>query len=821
MLQDYKLGLRMLLKYPGLTIAGGLALAIAIGVGAGWYDLWGKLASPAIPLPEGDRLVLIETQNTLTNAQEPRVARDFLEWRRGLRTIESLGAFRTDIRNLVAGDAAAEPIQVSELTAAAFGAARVSPVLGRGLLGSDETSGAANVIVLGYDVWQRSLGGRQDAVGSIVKLGNTQAVVIGVMPEGFKYPINHHAWTPLKLRTSYGALEGGALAVIGRLAPAVTREQASAELRVFGERASAALPATHEHLRPRVLRLGGSSDITDVAQFLATNLPVLLVLTIACMSVGTLVYARTATREGEIAVRSALGASRARITGQLFVEALVLASVAAAAGLVAADRALTWGIDGAYRSAGGAPFWMTRGLSLSTILYAAGLAVVSAAMLSVLPALKATRARVQGNLANLGAGGAMLRFGRVWTGAMVFQIALTGIGIPVAMETASEAFHKLTIRTAFPSREYLAARIDLDLRFEEEATSGFEERRARAFAALEQSVAQEPGVVAVTFADRAPGTLVGERFTEVETTPGAGPTYDGSFRTLAVGPGYFEVLARSIVTGRAFTSGDWSPSVRTVLVNQAFARAFSRETGSGSPIGARLRYPVDVARGRPLDPSVDWFEIVGVVRDVGLDPDDSGDEQPFVFRTASAGTASPLVMIVRERSSPATLAARLPVIAAAVDASLLVRDAQPLDVVISQRDDGLTTQAIALAAVTVLVLFLSALGIFSLVSVGVSRRTREIGLRTALGAHPRHVLAGILSHAVVLMGSGITAGGAFLLFAVAIGLGPSGRRAEDVTRFTGYLGVTAVVMLAACLLACIGPATRALRINPTEALRDA
>ena len=229
-----------------------------------------------------------------------------------------------------------------------------------------------------------------------------------------------------------------------------------------------------------------------------------MVLMIACLSVGTLIYARTATREGEIAVRSALGASRGRIIGQLFVEALVLASVAAAVGLIAADRAVTWGIE----NIGDAPFWLTPGLELTTIVYAGGLAVVCAAMLSFLPALKVTRARVQPHLANLGTGGATLRFGRVWTGAMIAQVALTAIGIPIAMETASQVMRKLNIRAAFPSREYLAARIDLDQPFEEEATPAFEARRAQTFAALERRIAQEPGVVAVTFADRAPGSLL-------------------------------------------------------------------------------------------------------------------------------------------------------------------------------------------------------------------------------------------------------------------------------------------------------------------------
>ena len=286
------------------------------------------------------------------------------------------------------------------------------------------------------------------------------------MPKGFAYPVNHDAWTPLSLRASYEALEGGAIDVIGRLAPGVTAEQANAELRVLGERATAALPATHEHLRPRVLRLG--FDVPDLWQFVITNLPVLLVLLIACTSVGTLVYARTATREGEIALRFALGAGRARIISQLFVEALVLASVAAAVGLVAADWALTQGIERVSRSSGGAPFWFTPGLELTTIVYAGGLTVVCAAMVSILPALKVTRARVQPHLDNLGAGGATLRFGRVWTGAMIVQVALTAIGIPCAIENASHAMRKVTTRAAFPSREYLVARVDLDRPFEEE-----------------------------------------------------------------------------------------------------------------------------------------------------------------------------------------------------------------------------------------------------------------------------------------------------------------------------------------------------------------
>jgi hypothetical protein len=362
--------------------------------------------------------------------------------------------------------------------------------------------------------------------------------------------------------------------------------------------------------------------------------------------------------------------------------------------------------------------------------------------------------------------------------------------------------------------------------------AAFEERRAQTFAALERRVTEEPGVVAVTFADRAPGSSPPRQGrAEIETSRGAGPAFedDLGFGISHVGPEFFETFDRPIVAGRAFHAGDRNPAARTVIVNEAFVRSFVSRGGTGSLVGARLRYSARTTSSRvELRPVAateasanTWYEIVGVVRDLGLDPDDEGHEVPFVFHPASAGTVSALMMHVRVLSNAAALAARLPVIATDVDARLAVRKTQPLDAWIRERDISLAMQAGAFAGVTLLILFLSALGIFSLVSVSVSRRTREIGLRAALGANPRHLLAGILSRAVVLMGSGIAAGGVLLLLFLAAGGGPTSRPVDDVVLFSEYLALTAAVMLTACLLACIGPARRALRVNPTEALRDA
>ena len=455
MVQDYKLGLRMLLKYPGLTIAGGLALAIAIGIGAGWYDLTRDFLRPAIPLPDGDRIVEIEMRNRAGGGDERRLLHDFSTWQRDVRSVVDLGVYRTVERNLVLGDARPEPVTIAETTAAAFRLVRVPPLMGRPLLDADEQPGATPVVVLGYRAWQQQFNGRGDIIGQTVQLGKTTTTIVGVMPEGFAFPINHRLWVPLQLRASgYLPLEGPAVRVYGRLAPGATHAQASAELTALGERTAADSPRTHEHLRPRVLAYGGESpgDSTWL-EFVITHLPILLVLIIACTNVGTLVYARTATREAEIATRYALGAGRSRIVTQLFVEALVLASVAAVIGLAAAHWAVRWGM-GLYYSgqAGGPPFWFNPGLKPMTILYAAVLTIAGAAILGVLPALKVTSSHVHTQLKNLGAGGSTLQFGKFWTTAMIAQVALTVILLPPAYGISEEALRDRQIRIAVPGR---------------------------------------------------------------------------------------------------------------------------------------------------------------------------------------------------------------------------------------------------------------------------------------------------------------------------------------------------------------------------------
>jgi predicted permease len=699
-------------------------------------------------------------------------------------------------------------VTVAEITASAFRLVQVPPIHGRPLLDADERPGAPPVVVLGYDVWRQWFGGRADAIGNTAQLGRTVATVVGIMPEGFAFPLNHQLWTPLQLRGSgYAPLEGSAVQVFGRLAPGATRAQANVELSALAERTAAASPRTHQHLRPRVLAYGAElPDDQSWLEFAYVHLPIILVLIVACANVGTLVYARTATRDAEIATRYALGASRVRIIGQLFIEALVLASIAAIVGLWAAHSTLKWFFEVYMAGDYVPPFWMDPGLKLTTVLYAAVLTTAGAAIVGILPAIKATGSNVQAQLRNLGSGGSTLRFGWGWTTVMVFEVALTVICIPVAWSFAEEALRDRRIRTQFPADQYLAAYLVMD-REAAPASDGeepaFRARFEQTYRELERRVAQEPGVVAVTFGNRLPGMSPVWRRAEIETTDGSAPIRVRNLWTSAVGSGYFEAFDRAIVAGRGFHDGDRIASASTALVNEAFARQYTK---GASPIGRRVRYATD----DPAKPGP-WLEIVGMVEDVGMTPTNRG-EAAYVYRAVSPTTASPLVMGVRMAGDPASLAPRLRSIAASLDPGLRLDEVRTLDEFVWREDAPNMTITGASAAIVGLGLFMSAAGIFSLMSVSVARRTREIGLRVALGASPARLLAAIFRRALVLVGSGVAVGN-FVILALTVWTGAS--------EIAEALPITSVVMLTVGLLACVEPARRALRIQPADALKEA
>src|SRR4051812_35649924 len=331
---DVKLGIRMLLRYPGLSLAGGLGIVLLI-LCATVAGLFHAVINGTLPFHEGSRVVAIENWDVSRNRPAPH---DFDVWRSGLSTVVDVGAYRLVSRNIAIASAAPEPVRVAEISATGFTVARVAPLLGRYLVHEDESEGGAAVVVIGYDEWQRRFAGDPGAVGRTIQIGAAPVTIVGVMPEGFGFPVNERYWMPLRLTPSdvvnrqapstmpYKSMPHGVLQVFGRLANGVDLPAAQAELGVIGRRAAADSPPAHANLRPRVLSYTYwfFREQHDGELFLVWGLLALLVAVVGA-NVAVLVYARTATRRMEIALRTAIGASRGRIVGQMFVEGLVLA----------------------------------------------------------------------------------------------------------------------------------------------------------------------------------------------------------------------------------------------------------------------------------------------------------------------------------------------------------------------------------------------------------------------------------------------------------------------------------------------------------------
>ncbi len=821
---DLKLGFRMLVKYPGLTVIGGFAMAFGIWFGAVTFQMFGMLTSGTLPLPGGDRIVRVQNWDAKTSQDEDRVLFDYQLWR-SARSITDLGAYRDASVNLVGADNEARPEAAAEITASAFRVAPGRPVLGRVLQASDELPSAPPVVLLGYEVWTTRFDRDPQIVGRNVKLGNSFATVVGVMPEGYAFPVAHELWLPL--RTKVVGVEprrGAAIKVFGRLASGMTLENAQAELMSLGKRLAVEHPTTHAQLQPHVLPYAQMSvnngDMTVIKAL--TYFFVVVLVMVVCSTVALLLFARAAARETELLVRSALGASRRRIVTQLFAEALVLAGVSAVAGLAAAELALTrWG-ESYLEMAFGVerlPFWFDFKLSATTIISALALAVVGAVVAGVMPARKITRGL--GTRLRAGtAGGGGVSFGGVWTAVIVTQVALT-VALPaVVMLVRGESKRVSSYDAGFQTREYLGVTLGIDGAVEEtltpETRAALGKRITASLEALRARLGSEPGVTGVTFVDKLPGEDHAFQRVEVVSLPGKPRS---SVATASIHPSYFEVLQAPVLRGRAFTSADLSPDARVVIVDQGFVDLVM---SGRNPIGHRVR--IGTRAQLDSNATLPWYEIVGVVKALGMASAAMPQRWAGVYVPFVPGTQGGDVnMIVHGRGDPLSLAPRVRELATAVDPALRVEKMTPVDQVTTSLLWLLGLWTRIIIGLTAVALLLSLAGIYAVLSYIVARRTREIGVRVALGASARRVITSIFSRPLTQVTLGVIAGIIFIsVAAIAIqhteqfrAGEPRGLTVVEIALLSGY----AILMLGVCTLACVVPTVRALRVQPTEALR--
>ncbi|HYC51778.1 MAG TPA: ABC transporter permease [Gemmatimonadaceae bacterium] len=813
---DLRLGGRMLVKHPALTVIATIAVAFAIAVGTVGFEIARQALWPTIPLPDGNAIVALRNWNVADNGSVPASRGDYERWRDGLSTITDLSAVEIEERNIAIGAGPGEPETVANVTASTFALTRVPAFMGRTLLETDERGGAGQVAVIGYDFWKNKLGGAADVVGRVIRISGTPVTIVGVMPQGYGFPQRNGIWRPLHLERLPEATRSLKY-VFGRLAPGHPREEAIAQVAAIGARAATVFPVTHKNVRLQVLSLPDAvSDLPEAAALMLASLNGFLVLLAAllCGNVAMLLFARAVSRERELLVRAALGAGRGRLIMQLFAEALVLSAVGAGVGLLAARFVLarTWTmIEG---QTGPLPFWIDTSVSPTAILYALGLTLFAAAIAGVVPALKVTSGGAGARLRAASGGGGGLRFGGVWTVVIVTQIAFTTL-LPWPLLGFGGGILKEDTPAGFPAEAFLTATLELD-RLDGVAASGdtvpamHAMRLEARYRALADRLRQDPGVLDVTYADQVPQLIDGRNFIKMDPGPSAaqdekcGVGYHCA-GFVSLDPRFFDVVGAPVISGRALTTADAEQRTRAVLVNETFVDAV---LGGGNAIGRRLRF----GSGEPTAES--WFEIVGVVPDLSVSETGTSYDRKRIYQATLPRATEPLRVAVHVRGDPQRFAPRLRELAQETDPALRVIDPIPLPRLEDSDSAAMSYGFALMVTLTGITLMLSLAGVYAVTAFAVARRTREIGVRVALGARPLDVLMIVFKRPFVQVAMGIGVG-AILGFVLAN---------DDLSQVhldvLGYAAMFVLSTMLCCALACIVPTRRALRIQPTEALKD-
>ncbi len=831
---DVKLGLRMLLKHPALALVSGLAMSVTIAVAIATFSLFQDwFLRPTLPLPEGDRVVsigMLAGDRQLTYRQ---LLHDVPIWQSELESVELVSISRAHFANIVGDDGVGERSAFTMMSASAFEVARIPPLLGRPIIASDQRPGADPVVVLGYDDWVDRYEADGDVIGQTMQIGEHAHTIVGVMPQGYGFPAAAQRWLPFTDDPDdFALLETPYLYwAFGRLAPGASMEAANAELTAIMNRRVEELPGPYGRLRARVMHYTDAHTGMDDAGGLfivrvVLTLATLLVL-VPFTNVAILIYARTATRAGELSVRNALGAGRGRIVAQLFVESLVLASISAlvGVGLVVYGFGFLDSLLASIGSGEGLPFWFRKGRDPWVAAYVVGLTLLAAVVSGVIPGVKATGRGVQSRLNQVASGNGM-RLGGVWTALIAFQVATTVGLIPFAASTGWQLLGSGLTRPSFDAEPLVGAYVAGPWRAAPPAprvdTAEVRRRAQQSIGELRRRLEADPRVTGLTFASEMPGTAdAAGLLIEVEDVdPPEGPAYRIG-GVLDVAPGFFDVLRVEPAAGRFHHTGDAAEAVPPVVVNRAFVE---RVLHGANAVGRRIRpYRSDDRRAEVPGSAVPgtagpaaWMEIVGVVDDLTVNPSHPERVQTRLYRLLDESRlAEGGFFVVRVPDDPQGFVPELRRLATAVDPTLTVgvagRVAEANDLLRSMAGAG----SAAFAVIVLSGLLLCSAGVFTLMSFNVTQRRREIGVRTALGAHPWRVLATILLRSLRQLALGAGVG---LFFAIA--LPPVDADVVIVDATAGPIAFVAGFMVLVGLIGAIGPARRGLRIQPSEALRE-
>ena len=800
--QDLRYGLRVMWKNPGFTAVAVMALALGVGVNTAVFSVANAVLLRPLPYAEPERLVIL-SQSTPTARQAGFSVADFLDFREQAGSFEHCAAFYTEMVNFGGGAQGTRQVPFSFVTSDFFDTLGVRPALGRNFTPEEDRPGAPQVVIISQRVWREQFGADPRVVGQRVTLDGRPFEVAGVAPEGFHFYENVELWLPLGQWTKkWERSSHYSLSAVARLKDGVTFEQAEAEVETIAARLSQQYPETNAQMGASLTPIYEDTVGGVRPAFRVLILAVGFVLLIACVNVANLLLARATAREREIAVRSALGASRWRIARQLLTESVLLALVGGGLGVLLA----VWGVD-LVTAAGGADIPRLAepgalGLDRNVLGFSLLISLVAGLGFGLAPALQATRAELVTALKEGGRGSGASRGRRLRDALVVGEVAMTlvllvGAGLLVkslvrlrGVSLGYNPEHVLTVGVSLPRATY---KTDADVaRFGQSAVES-----ARTLPGVEHLAASYPLPVY--------GMAWG-MFYSVEGEPPPEPGKFPLVQTAAVGPGFFPTMQIPLTQGREFTDADTADSEPVVIVDETLAR---RHWPGENPVGKRLTVKDD--RPRTV------VGLAGAVRNFGLA--DAPHPQIYIPHAQQLADSSPMPFVylsLRTKGDPEALASAVKARVESVDRDAAISAIRPMDELLDRQVARERFAVLLMEIFAGLALALAAVGLYGVISYSVTQRTQEIGVRMALGAQTRDILRMIVGQGVALTLAGIGVGiaGAFALTRLMSGM-LYGVEAHDPLTFASVAALVAAV----ALLASYVPARRATKVDPMVALR--
>ncbi|AHG93894.1 permease (plasmid) [Gemmatirosa kalamazoonensis] len=797
--QDLRLAARALRASPVFALTAAACVALGVGVTTTIFSMVNAVILRPLPYRDADRLVAVYAQNVQrgyhgTNISYP----DYLSWRDDSRSLQSLGIWTWTSHALSGPGGDAERVEGAAVAANLFPLLGVAPQLGRGFLPEEEQAGRSRVVLLSDGLWRRRYDGDRSIVGKSITVDAQPYTVVGVMPPGFAFPDRGTMWVPF---VQEGWMQGrgnrGIAGAIGRLKPGVSLEQARADLATVSARLE------HEY---RDDNTGWAAELTPLREDLVGELrkPVLVflgaaagVLLIACANVANLTLARGAARQRELAVRAAIGAGRGRLARQILTECVVVAALGGAVGAVlsVAGVALL-----ARATPDGVPFYVQFSVDRVVLAFAVLLSLATGLAFGLGPAVRTSRVSLSEPLREgTRATGDSAARGRARGALVVTEVALSlvlmiGAGLLVRS-------YRALLRTdlGFTESGVLTARVSLP-----EATYKEASRRQAFYDALLERVAALPGVRSVGSGQGIPfsGWDVQAGVT-VEGRGPARPNEDVDALYQYVTPGFLDAMGVPIVRGRGLRAADRDTAAMVGVVNELFAKTFFPNV---DPLGRRVR----------TGPQEPWVTIVGVARDYRHFrlPRPAGPALYLPYATYPMNTQT---LVVRTSlADPLALAPAVRAAVRALDPTVPVYRVQSMEEQVARSVWRQRLQGQVLAVFAALALLLAVVGMYGVISYAVAQRTRELGVRLALGASRAQVLGLVLRQGtrLALVGVAIGLGAAFLLSRVVASL-----LYEVTARDPLTFGLVPLLLAAAAVLASLAPARRATRVDPLIAMR--